>query len=136
MAKQRKRKIERREIYFIRADGIEIGPFRSEEAARAEGRQIKKEGAESVKLSRQSVSVDADLYPSSEPEEPEEGNDDDELDDDDEIEWERFTSGDDDEDDEIEDDDDDEDEEDDEDDEEDDPPLITHTFFRPIGGKK
>jgi len=142
MAKQRKRRLETREVYFIRVDGIEIGPFRSREAAIAEAKQIRSEGAKSVKLAKSSVSVDADLYPVQD--EPELGDEDD-LTDEEEEEWQRLLDGDDDdeEDDEIEiedDDDEDEIEDDDEggDDEEDEdkPPLVTHSWFRPLGGRK
>lgn len=141
MAKQRKRRLETREVYFIRVDGIEIGPFRSREAAIAEAKQIRSEGAKSVKLAKSSVSVDADLYPVQD--EPELGDED--LTDEEEEEWQRLLDGDDDdeEDDEIEiedDDDEDEIEDDDEggDDEEDEdkPPLVTHSWFRPLGGRK
>lgn len=114
------RKAKAREIYFIRVDGIELGPFRSKDAAVQEAKQIRGEGAESVKIRTESISVSADLYSSGshddlddlfedeEEEEEESGDDDDE-------EWEDL------------DDDDDEDEE-----EEDEAPAVTHPFFRPI----
>lgn len=118
------RKAKAREIYFIRVDGIELGPFRSKDAAVQEAKQIRGEGAESVKIRTESISVSADLYSS--------GSDDDDHDDLDDLfedEEEDEESGDDD-DEEWEDLDDDDDEDEEED--EDEAPAVTHPFFRPI----
>jgi hypothetical protein len=136
-----KKKAEHFPAYYIRTKGVEIGPFRSREAALAEAKAIR-ESDPDVKIRQREVTREAFNAPVSKKKDSSSSkkktDDDEDLDSlfDDDDDEEEEEDDDDDLFDSDEDADEEEEEEDDDDDEDDDPPSITHPFFRTLGKDK
>lgn len=128
--------------YYIKVGEKEIGPFRSEQAAKREAKELREAGFEAKPVSR-TVSEQTWIDALGAGEQEIDLDDTDTDDDDEDIDWDAIFNEDDDDDSDDDDDDDDDDSDDDLDDDDDDDdddedkdkaPSGVHPFFAPFGG--